>query len=227
VDPTSTLVSHVRSARLEGIPPAALERAKLSILDTIATAIGGSGDPITDAVRRFAAASGGVPESRSHVYGERMPAASAALVNATMARVLDFDETYELAPNGCHASAYLVPPALALAERDAGISGAEFLTAVTVAMDVHVRLARSVRSNAVDTGRDNGVAVFGAAALASRLLRLDERQTLDAFGIAYAHAAGEFQMYEETSHTVALQQGFRARAGIDSALRAARAQRAP
>lgn len=218
MDPTSTLVSHVRSARHDGIPPAALERAKLSILDTIATAIGGSGDPITDAVRRFAAASGGVPESRSHVHGERMPAASAALVNATMARVLDFDETYELAPNGCHASAYLVPPALALAERDAGISGAEFLTAVTVAMDVHVRLARSVRSNAVDTGRDNGVAVFGATALACRLLRLDERQTLDAFGIAYAQAAGEFQMYEETSHTVALQQGFRARAGIDSAL---------
>jgi 2-methylcitrate dehydratase PrpD len=112
----------------------------------------------------------------------------------------------------------LVPPTLALAESDASLSGAELLTAITVAMDVHLRLARSVRSNAVDTGRDNGVAVFGATALASRLLRLDERQTLDAFGIAYAQAAGEFQMYEETAHTVALQQGFRARAGIDSAL---------
>jgi 2-methylcitrate dehydratase PrpD len=227
VEPTRRLVSHVLSAKLQDIPGVALERAKLSILDTIATAIGGSGDPITRAVRGFGEASGGVPESRVHVFGERRPAPLAALVNATMARVLDFDETYELAPNGCHASAYLVPPALSLAERDPGISGAEFLTAVTVAMDVHVRLARSVRSNAVDTGRDNGVAVFGATALASRLLRLDEEHALDAFGIAYAQAAGEFQMYEETAHTVALQQGLRARAGIDSALLARFGLRGP
>jgi 2-methylcitrate dehydratase PrpD len=92
---------------------------------------------------------------------------------------------------------------------------------------VHVRLARSVLSNAVDTGRDNGVAVFGTTAVACRLLGLDEQQTLDAFGIAYAQAAGEFQMYEETAHTVALQQGLRARSGIDSAFFARAGLRGP
>jgi 2-methylcitrate dehydratase PrpD len=217
MEPARHLVSHVLSAEIGKLPAPALSRAKLSVLDTLATAIGGSNDEITRAVRAFALSAGGKPESSVHVFGERLPASSAALVNATMARVLDYDETYELSPNGCHASAYVVPAALALADHDPTISGAEFLAAVTVALDVHLRLSRSVRGNAVDTGRDNGVAVFGTTAVASRLLRLDEQQTLNAFGIAYAQAAGEFQMYEETAHTVALQQGLRARSGVESA----------
>jgi 2-methylcitrate dehydratase PrpD len=227
MEPTKKLVSHILSADPRSIPAEAVERAKLSILDTIATAIGGSADEITGAARTFAQSLAGTPESRVQVFGERLPAGNAALVNATMARVLDFDETYELAPNGCHASAYIVPAALALAERDRTISGDEFLTAVTAALDLHLRLARSVRSNAIDTGRDNGVAVFGTTAVASRLLRLDEQRTLNAFGIAYAQAAGEFQMYEETAQTVALQQGLRARSGIESALLARAGLRGP
>jgi hypothetical protein len=59
--------------------------------------------------------------------------------------------------------------------------------------------------------------VFGTVTAAMRLMRLDEEQCLNAFGIAYAQAAGEFQMYEEASQTVSIQQGLRARSGIDSA----------
>jgi len=54
-------------------------------------------------------------------------------------------------------------------------------------------------------------------AAAARLLRLDADRTASAFGIAYAEAAGEMQMYEESADTVALQQGFRARAGVTAA----------
>ncbi|MSO93025.1 MAG: MmgE/PrpD family protein [Rhodospirillales bacterium] len=218
MDPAKKLASHILSARLDRIPKKAIERAKLSILDTIATAIGGSDDHISHAVRRFGQYSQGKPECRVWVTGEKLPAGLASLVNAVVARALDFDETYELCVNGCHASAYDVPPAIALAERDPTITGAEFLTAVIAGIDIHVRLALSVLSNAVDTGRDNMIASFGTTAVAARLLRLNEKQILDAFGIAYAQAAGEFQMYEETSHTVALQQGLRARTGVDSAM---------
>jgi 2-methylcitrate dehydratase PrpD len=221
MDPTTKIIRHVQNSKFSNIPKAAIERAKLSILDTIATAIGGSSDAITSAARRFGELSATGPQSTVWVFGEKLSVGIAALVNATMARALDFDETYELCINGCHASAYDIPPALALAEHDLSISGSEFLAAVTTAIDVHLRLARSVTTNAVDTGRDNMVAVWGATAAATRLLRLDERQTRDAFGIAYAQAAGEFQMYEETSQTVALQQGLRARSGIDSAMLAA------
>ncbi|AZO50299.1 MAG: MmgE/PrpD family protein [Mesorhizobium sp.] len=220
MDVTTQLIRHVLNSNLETIPEKAIERAKLSILDTIACAIGGSNDPIARFSRDLGALSGGKPECTVWVSGEKLPASLAALVNATTARALDFDETYEICINGCHASAYDVPPALALAERDLSITGSELLCAVATAIDLHMRLARSVTTNAIDTGRDNMVAVWGATAVSTKLLRLDEEKTRNAFGIAYAHAAGEFQMYEEGAHTVALQQGLRARSGLEAALSA-------
>ncbi|RWO86322.1 MmgE/PrpD family protein [Mesorhizobium sp.] len=220
MDVTTQLIRHVLNSGLEMIPEKAIERAKLSILDTIACAIGGSNDPIAHSARRLGALSGGKPESTVWVSGEKLPSSLAALVNATTARALDFDETYELCINGCHASAYDVPPALALSERDPSITGRELLTAVATAIDLHVRLARSVTTYSSNTGRDNMVSAWGATAVSTKLLRLDEEKTRNAFGIAYAHAAGEYQMYEEGAHTVALQQGLRARSGLESALSA-------
>jgi 2-methylcitrate dehydratase PrpD len=220
MNPTTQIINHVCNSKFDQIPKKAVERAKLSILDTIASAIGGSDDPISHSARRLGALSGGNPECTIWISGEKLPASLAALVNGTIARALDFDETYELCINGCHASAYDVPPGLALAERDSSITGKEFLAAVSTAIDLHLRLARSVTTNAVDTGRDNIVAVWGTTAVSAKLLRLNEMQTRNAFGIAYAHAAGEFQMYEEGAQTVALQQGLRARSGLESALAA-------
>ncbi|MER8480917.1 MmgE/PrpD family protein, partial [Mesorhizobium sp. M1163] len=113
-----------------------------------------------------------------------------------------------------------VPPALALAERDPSISGSELLSAIATAMDLHIRLTLSLTTQSIDTGRDNMVAVWGTTAVSAKLLRLDEEKTRNAFGIAYAHAAGEAQMYVESAHSLSLQQGLRARSGIESALSA-------
>ena len=221
MDLTTKIIGHVLNSSFEMIPEVAIERAKLSILDTIACAIGGSNDPIAHSARQLGALSDGNPECTVWISGEKLPSSLAVLVNATTARALDFDDTFELcAINGCHASAYDVPPALALAERDPSITGSELLAAVATAIDLHVRLARSITSNAIDTGRDNMVAVWGSTAVSTKLLRLDEEKTRNAFGIAYAHAAGEFQMYEEDAQTVSLQQGLRARSGLESALSA-------
>ncbi|RWJ03989.1 MAG: MmgE/PrpD family protein [Mesorhizobium sp.] len=220
MDVTTQIIRHILNSSLETIPEKAIERAKLSIVDTIACAIGGSNDPIAHFARQLGALSGGKPECTVWISGKKLPSSLAVLVNATTARALDFDDTYEIGINGCHASAYDVPPALALAERDRSITGGELLSALATAIDLHIRLSRSITTNAIDTGRDNMVAVWGATAVSAKLLRLDEEKTRNAFGIAYAHAAGEFQMYEEGAHTVALQQGLRARSGVESALSA-------
>ncbi|MSO92837.1 MAG: MmgE/PrpD family protein [Rhodospirillales bacterium] len=218
MDPAENLVKHVLSIRLSDMPVAAVDRAKLAVLDTIAAAIGGSTSPAVSAVRRVANAWGGRPESQVIGFGERLPAPIAALVNGTMARALDFDDTMDVSPNGGHGSAYILPAAFAVAERDPTISGAELVGAIVAATDVYCRLQRSIRSIAIDTGRDNGIAVFGPTAAAIRLLKCTVNEGLNAFGIAYAQAAGEFQMYEEHADTVPLQQGMRARSGVDSAL---------
>jgi 2-methylcitrate dehydratase PrpD len=216
-DITIKFVRNVRDTPFERIQPEAIQRAKISILDIIAVSLGAFASEISTKVRAAVGTWGGRPDSRIFFTQERLPAHNAALVNATMSRVLDFDDTFELAPNGAHASAYIVPTALAIVDRDSSLSGKDLLAAVALATDLFCRTSRSIRANAVDTGRDNGSAVFGTAAAAMRLMRLDERDCLNTFGIAYAQAAGEFQMYEEASQTVSLQQGLRARSGIDSA----------
>jgi 2-methylcitrate dehydratase PrpD len=216
-DTTLQFVRHVRETKFEDIQPAAIVRAKLAVLDIIAVSLVGAGTDIATKARGVAAAWGGKEESRVFFFGNKIPAHNAAFVNAIMSRVMDFDDTFELAPNGAHASAYIIPTAFALADRDRTISGKEFLSAIVIASDLYCRATRAIRANAVDTGRDNGTSVFGTVAAAMRLMRLNEEQCLNAFGIAYAQAAGEFQMYEEASQTVSLQQGMRARSGIDSA----------
>lgn len=217
IDTTLRFVKHIRETKFENIQPEAVARAKLAVLDIIAVSLAAAGSDIASKARAVANAWGGREESRVFFFGNKLPAHNAAFVNAVTSRVLDFDDTYELAPNGAHASAYVIPTAFALADRDRAISGREFLAAIIVACDLYCRATRSIRANAVDTGRDNGTSVFGTATAAMRLMGLDQEQCLNTFGIAYAQAAGEFQMYEEASQTVSLQQGFRARSGIDSA----------
>ncbi|RWJ60830.1 MAG: hypothetical protein EOR33_28100 [Mesorhizobium sp.] len=55
MDVMSQIIRHVCSSSLEKIPKQAIERAKLSILDTVACAIGGSNDPIAHLARVLAA----------------------------------------------------------------------------------------------------------------------------------------------------------------------------
>lgn len=219
MDPETTqkLTTHVHQTRFDDISDDAIARAQLAVLDILAVAIAGSASKIVENTRKVVGDWGGRTDSRVLVFGERLPAHNAAFVNAVMARVLDFDDTYELAPNGAHASAYIIPVAMALADRDRMISGKDFLSAIVVASDLYCRLTRSIGINAVDSGRDNGTAVFGTYACAARLLRLNSHQMLSGFGIAYSQSAGEFQMYEEAADSVSVQQGMRARAGIDSA----------
>jgi 2-methylcitrate dehydratase PrpD len=214
---TIRFVRNVRETSFEKIQPEAIQRAKIAILDIIAVSLAAFNTEISTKVRAAVGAWGGRQDSRIFFTQTRLPAHNAAMVNATISRALDFDDTFELAPNGAHASAYIIPTALALVDRDPSLSGKDLLSAVALASDLYCRMTLSIRANAVDTGRDNGPAVFGTTAAAMRLMRLDELQCLNAFGIAYAQSAGEFQMYEEASQTVSLQQGLRARSGIDSA----------
>ncbi|TIN92187.1 MAG: MmgE/PrpD family protein, partial [Mesorhizobium sp.] len=62
MDLTTQLIRHVLDSRFETIPNEAVERAKLSILDTLASAIGGSDDQIAHFARQLGALSGGRSE---------------------------------------------------------------------------------------------------------------------------------------------------------------------
>src|SRR5262249_10884439 len=113
----------------------------------------------------------------------------AALLNGVAGDALDYSDCIR-AMNG-HASATVLPAALAMAEAD-GRSGHDFIHAFVVGVETACRIGRLL-GEAILATRFHPTAVagpFGAAAAAAHLLKLDEHQWLAAIGIAATNAAG-------------------------------------
>ena len=100
--------------KFEDLPPEAVLSAKRCILDTLASLIAGTDAPGCPEVVGQAVEWGGT-ESTILNYGKKVPVFLAALANGTMARAVDFDDVFE--PGTIHASASIVPTALAVSER--------------------------------------------------------------------------------------------------------------
>jgi 2-methylcitrate dehydratase PrpD len=140
------------------------------------------------------------------------------MLNGAMAQARDFDAVYEpgvLLPYGP-----IVAAALAAGEL-AGASGKDLITAVALGTDLTCRLGRSVTSG-LGWSRTATLGVFGAALAASVLLRLSERQTVNALGLALSASSGNIQTVIDGSLAKRYQGGFTAENGVKAALLAAR-----
>jgi 2-methylcitrate dehydratase PrpD len=115
--------------------------------------------------------SGGAPEASVLGYGFKAPAAQAALVNGTMARAQDYDALHERGI--VHITAGSLPQCLALAEYRGGVSGKDFITALTAGMEFMIRLGLSFKTSFLKTGRVTTLhqATFGGALIGAKLLR--------------------------------------------------------
>lgn len=119
----------------------------------------------------------------------RASPSSAALINGVAAHALDFDDTIH--PAGAHPSAVIWPALLAVGEAR-GKSGLELLDAYAVGLCVVNALGAAMSPSHYERGW-HSTAVFGAlgaAAAASRLLKLDSDQTAHALGIGSSLASG-------------------------------------
>ncbi len=136
----------------------------------------------------------------------------AAFVNGTAAHGEDFDDTYEGGP--VHAGAVIVPALLAAAQRH-GASGADLLRGLAVGVEVTCRLC-AVAPMKVHQAGFHPTAVFGvmgAVAGIGAMLRLNEKQLVDAFGIAGSLAGGIIEYLAEGAWTKRLHPGWAAQSG--------------
>ena len=123
-------------------------------------------------------------------HAERLPAASAALINGAAAHALDFDDVNLAMPG--HPSVAILPALLALAE-ERGSSGADVLTAFVAGYELQCRLGRLLAPGHYDVLGFHATATigsFGAAAACAHLMRLDNEKFVTALGIAGTQAAG-------------------------------------
>jgi len=222
------LANYLAEIKYEEIPDGVIRATKLQILNIISAILGGSSAAGIKQLIEFLRYCGGRPESTVFAYGDKIPATNAAQANASMGHALDFDDTYNKVM--LHPAVVSVPPALAIAEMSPGVSGKEFITAVSLSIDLGCRMCLVVR--ATPEGKDQQwwqvwhfTALFGyfiATAAAARLLKLNEDQIINALGLAYHQAAGNGQVVRDGAHAKRLGPGFACRAGVASAMMAER-----
>ena len=142
---------------------------------------------------------------------------SAAFLNAVAAHILELDDGHRGAQ--IHLGAIIFPTALAISESQ-DLSGKEFLEAVIVGYEVGILLGKIVNPNHRNKGfhTTGTVGTFIAGAVASKLLKLDENQTLNALGLCGTQAAGLLESDHGGSMGKALHAGKAAYNGVLSAL---------
>jgi 2-methylcitrate dehydratase PrpD len=171
------------------LPVALREKVVDHVVDAIGVMYSGIGMADCVNARRAVSAWGAGDDAAVIGTKLRLPAPSAAFVNALHGRIHTFDDTYE--PGTLHTGTPVVAAALALADKHA-IDGETFLSAVIAGYEVAARVAAAVSPSHYAAGFHNTgtCAVFGAAAAASRLLQLGPVGTAEAFGLAGAAAGG-------------------------------------
>lgn len=187
------------------------ETVKAAVLDSVGVALSGSRERSARLVADRVAHEGGRPAASVFGRGFRVPAAAAALANATATHAELFDDNN--VPMIAHPSACLVASVLALAqERNA--KGAEVVAAYAAGFEVEVALGRWLNPAHYEAGwhATSVLGTVGAAAGAARLLRLDAERMRMALGMAASFAAGIRRNFG--TMTMALHAGHAAWSGI-------------
>ncbi len=196
----------------------AVRATKEHILYTLGTILAGSSAPGIKQTLAGAQALGGSQESTVLVHGEKLPAPSAALVNATMghSRELDINDdriAYK-------SSVTVIPAALAIAEKIGGVGGKDFIDAVCVGVDLGIRLGLATNPKPVHA-RAIALGPFAAAAACGKILGLDENGLHNALGIAFCRSTVAGNSTVAPSLTKRLGVGFASQSGVIAALLAA------
>jgi len=197
--------------RWESVPPAIAEIAKGHFLDVVGIALASCkfdyGRAVLEGVRSLGEGSAATAIGS----GRKLPAASAALVNGTLAHGLDFDDTHIAAIY--HASAPAFAASLAAAEA-AGASGRVALAAYTAALEIGCRLAGAADGAFHDRGFHPTAlcGTFAAAAAAGKLQGASQGELTSALGLCGSQAAGILEL--EGSWLKRLHPGWAAHAGI-------------
>lgn len=174
------LADFVTAADFDRIPPDALEQLKIRVLDTLGVAIGALDAPPLIALRGLVEDLGGDLRS-TMIGGGRSAPDRVAFYNGALSRYLDFMDSFIGRGETNHPSDNL--GAVLAAAESVGASGREFLTALAVAYQVHVRLSEVAPVR--DKGFDHTTqGAYAAAAGAAKALGLDAAATANAIAIA-------------------------------------------
>ncbi|MBI4184533.1 MAG: MmgE/PrpD family protein [Proteobacteria bacterium] len=217
---TGTLAAYAAGLGFEALPAEVAARAKLFILDAAGIAIRARHEAESTPALIRACARLGLDRGAAAVFGDAATygPAGAALINGALVHSLDFDDTHAAAI--LHASAPVLPAALAAAEL-AGADGRRLIAGVVAGYEVACRVALALDPGAHYEQGFHPTATagaFGATAAAANVLGLSGEATANAFGICLSEASGTLQFLDNGAWTKRFQVGHAAKSGLVAAV---------
>lgn len=192
---TAQAAGFVAALRFDAIPPSVIARGKAHMLDAFGLALAGSRAQSATICRDHVASLGCA--GPASVLGTSMKTAPrfAAFVNGTTMHADNFDDTSpQESPQrngGIHATAIVLPAALAIAEAQ-GLGGRALSEAFHAGMELACKLNFAIDQRHYMSGWHvtSTLGVFGAAAAAARLYGLDAAGIAHALAGAASRASG-------------------------------------
>jgi 2-methylcitrate dehydratase PrpD len=210
------LATFTASLDFADLPASVVESVRLRTLDILGIALAAS--TLETAPSILGALEGWGAAGDCTVVGAKRTAAVplAILANGALAHSLDFDDTH--ATSITHASAVVVPTALALGEA-AALDGRSLVTAMVAGYESIARLGMAVPGAFHARGwHATGVCgPFAAALVAGRIEGLDEARLTAALGIAGSFASGVMEYLEDGSWVKRVHAGWAGHAGAVAA----------
>ena len=194
------LSAYIATALRRPLPSAISARAKLHLVDTFAAMISGTRLLPGKKAIAYVTSIGGKPEVG--VIGTRLvtSAANAALANGMFGHADETDDTHP--PTLTHPGTSVVPAALAIGERNR-LSGATVLRSIVLGYDICARILLTLKPMPyLRSGHHAGATgqLFGAAAAAGSLLRLDASKVRYMLSYTGQQTAGLYTMFRDPEH---------------------------
>ena len=186
---TQELAERILAFQYNELPDTAIAWAKQAITDSIGCTFAGSCEPTAHIPAQIPGIADQAGPCLILGTNQRTAALDAVLINGTASHALDYDD---VSPTmGGHPSVELVIPILALGDM-VEVSGQDALTAYVAGYETATKIARAVNFTHYEKGwhPTSTLGIFGATAVAARLLKLDTEQTSRALAIAASLASG-------------------------------------
>jgi len=177
-DPAGVYASWLQETQYKEVPADIVGLHKGLLLDTLGVMLAGAYQAGASQAYDYVKNWGGKPEARIIAHGDRVPLPNAAVVNAGMARALDFAD---------HGMELIVPVLISTADLAGNINGKELITALVLSSEIRSRISRASKATAkiIPEYRLPAGYHWGPICAAARLLNLTIDQTWSAIGLGF------------------------------------------
>ncbi|MFI5143082.1 MAG: MmgE/PrpD family protein [Thermoanaerobaculales bacterium] len=209
---TATMAGWAASLRFADLSTDAAYQAKRFLLDSLGCALGGFRQHDVRIALAVLDETAGPGPATVIGTGKRIDVVSAALANALMVRVMDYNDIY-WKQDPCHPSD-IIPAALACCERKAS-GGEELIVGIIIGHEFEQRLCEAAFPGIRERGWHHAtLTAFASPIVAGRCLHLSAEQIQHAIGISASRhctlgavTAGKLTMMKNTVDPMATQSG--------------------